>query len=273
MDTASASPSLSNSLLGQNSSYLLIALLVIVVFAGLGYFFLVRRANTMPNLSPFQDMLPIEEGDKKMKGASELVVRQVNEIQGETVQEGFYGGVARGAGIPDCLRTSSEAAQLHAMFVGRCSSTEEGAGDLREFTLLLSQLACFKKDLLGIAQQVEATRYQPFATQIDMEPIAETTARCFAKTIPPRDLDLFFDKWFKRGHFLITRLCTSANFTETEFKVAEQTYRRLIKTLYDIAKDKCLTGTPILDGKISPRDPHPYTNPEEANGRKYAGYY
>lgn len=271
MDTASAS--LSSALMGENSSYLLIALLVIVVFAGLGYFFLVRRANTMPNISPFQDMLPIEKGDKKMKAAPELVDRVVNEIQGEAIQEGFYGGVARGAGIPDCLRVSPEAAQLHAMFVGRCSSTEEGVGDLREFTLLLSQLSCFKKDLLGIAQQVEATRYQPFATQIDMEPIAETTARCFAKTIPPRDLDLFFDKWFKRGHFLITRLCTSANFTETEFKVAEQTYRRLIKTLYGIAKEKCLSGLPILEGRVSPRDPVPFTDPNEEGGRRYAGYY
>ena len=100
------------------------------------------------------------------------------------------------------------------MFAERISGFEEGPEDFKELTLLLSQLSCFKKDLMGVAKQIEATRYQPFATQLDMEPIAETTGRCFAKTIPPRDLELAFEKWSKRGNFLITRLCTSANLSE-----------------------------------------------------------
>ena len=40
--------------------------------------------------------------------------------------EGF-GGVAVGSGIPDCLRTSSEGAQIAGFFAGRCG---ERSGDI-----------------------------------------------------------------------------------------------------------------------------------------------
>lgn len=242
---------------GNNGSYLFIAAIVIAIGIGIFYFVMYKRRNTMPNISPFMDMPTAKSAWAKARG----------------VNEGFYGGVARGAGIPDCLRTSAEAAQVHDMFFGQVSSVEQGAPDMKEFTLLLSQLSCFKKDLLGVAQQVEATRYQPFATQIDLEPIAETTARCFAKTIPQRDLELAFDKWSKRGHFLITRLCTAANKTESEFQLAEQLFAKLIADVKDVAMTKCLTGTPTLfDKPLSPRDPTPFTS-TDISGREYHGYY
>jgi len=204
---------------------------------------------------------------------SELILPQAEEKEEEKqMEEGFYGGVAVGAGIPDCYRTSSEAAELHDFFASKFGAAEDESGDFREFRTLLSTLACFKKDLMGVANQVEATRYQPFLTQIDMEPIAETTARCFAKTIPPRDLELAFDKWSKRGHFLIVRMCTSANLTEAQFEKAEATYKAFITDLYDIAKDKCLTGTPTIDAEPTPREAKPYTS-TDISGREYHGYY
>jgi hypothetical protein len=74
--------------------------------------------------------------------------------------EGF-GGVAVGSGLPECLRTSSEAAQVAEFFLQRETVVEEGKDDLRELLLLISKLACFKKDLMSTAGLVESTRYQP----------------------------------------------------------------------------------------------------------------
>ena len=234
------------SMLGLSSAYMGIALVAIVTVIGIGWYVLFGRASTMPTLTPFQDM------NKK---------------------EGFYGGVAVGAGIPDCLRTSVEGARLHALFANKVSEFEEGPADFRELTLLLSQLSCFKKDLMGVAKQVEATRYQPFATELDMEPIAETTARCFAKTIPPRDLELAFDKWNKRGIFLITRLCTSANLTDAEHNEAEQLFRAFIADIKEVAGDACLTGTPTIQAQpqLNPRDARAFD--PGSSGREYFGYY
>ena len=246
-----------SQVIGENGSYLFIGLLVLVAVVGIGYFIFYLRSRTMPTLSGFKDMV-ITEKDKEEE---------------KQMEEGFYGGVAVGAGIPDCYRTSSEAAFLHDFFANKLGTElDEANADFREFRTLLSTLACFKKDLMGVANQVEATRYQPFLTQIDMEPIAETTARCFAKTIPPRDLELAFDKWSKRGHFLIVRLCTAANLTEAEVQKAEATYKFFISDLYDIAKDKCLTGTPTIAAEPAPREAKPY-DAGELSGRDYHGYY
>lgn len=243
----SGSESVFSSIFGSNGSYLFVGVLVVAVLVGIGYFILARRSNTMPVLTPFEDM------PKK--------------------KEGFYGGVAQGAGIPDCLRTSSEAAELHGMFAGRVNSFEEGQADFSELTILLSQLSCFKKDLMGVAQQVEATRYQPFSTQIDLEPIAETTARCFAKTIPKRDLEIAFEKWSKRGHFLIVRLCTAAGLSEAEVVQAETLFKKLIADVQDVAMDRCLTGTPTIAAEpASPREPVPHSS-NDISGREYKGYY
>ncbi len=235
------------SMLGLSGAYMGIALVGILVVVGIGWFVLYSRGATMPTLSPFEDM--------KQK------------------KEGFYGGVAVGAGVPDCLRTSSEGARLHALFASRVSGFEEGPADLKELTLLLSQLSCFKKDLMGVAKQVEATRYQPFDTQLDMEPIAETTARCFAKTIPPRDLDLAFEKWSKRGIFLITRLCTAANLSDAEHTEAEKLFRAFIADIQDVAVTNCLSGTPTIQAQpqLNPRDATAYD--PGSSGREYFGYY
>ena len=233
------------SMLGLSGTYLGIAAVAILFVVGIGWYVLYGRSATMPTLTPFQDM---------------------------KTKEHFYGGVAVGAGVPDCLRTSSEGAQLHALFASKVSGFEEGPDDFKELTLLLSQLSCFKKDLMGVAKQIEATRYQPFATQLDMEPIAETTGRCFAKTIPPRDLDLAFEKWYKRGNFLITRLCTSTNLSESEVSQAEALFNAFIADIKDVAVTNCLQGTPIMgDQQTTPRDAGAY-DPGVA-GREYFGYY
>ena len=189
-----------------------------------------------------------------------------------TAGEGF-GGAAKGTGSPDCLRSSSEGAELIAMFEGRTSGYEEGADDLREMNQLVSKLLCFKKDLVSPSYLVEATRYQKYMTSHDIEPIAETTGRCFAKTVGPRDLGLSFDKWTSRGELLLKKLCTSYKLAPVEVERAQKLFRFVIHDVRDIANGACLEGEPMIAGKPGPRDAHPYESPDYEVIGEYNGYY
>lgn len=186
--------------------------------------------------------------------------------------EGF-GGVAKGAGIPDCLRTSKEAADLYELIATKCDTTEQGPDDLVELQLILSKLACFKKDLMSPSGIVEATRYQPYNTSHDIEPVSETTARCLAKTIPSRDLNISFDKWTTRGNFLVKCLCGAVGLTEAESDKAHSLFAAVIADVSDVAKSQCLVGEILIDGKPGPRDVGGYVAPNLLELREYKGYY
>jgi len=186
--------------------------------------------------------------------------------------EGF-GGPARGSGVPDCLRDSTEASQLYDIFASKKSTTEEGEDDLRELTLLLSKLSCFKKDLLSPSGIVEATRYQPYSTAHDVEPVAETTARCLAKTIPQRDLDIAFVKWGKRGNELVRRLCRSYEITDSDLKHADKLWKSLVDDVQDIANAQCIVGEVAIAGNPGPRDVGGFEPPMLKELRTYKGYY
>lgn len=181
--------------------------------------------------------------------------------------EGFYGGVAVGTGQPFCAESSAEAAQLFALFDGRLKAPgfDSGSDDFREFTQLLGKLACLKKDLMSPSGIIEATRYPDYATTSDLEPIQDTAARCFAKTIPQRDLDLVFEKWNKRGTELLLHLCTAANLYEKEAKNAEDIFAKLWRDVYDVAQSQCLNtqATAIIAGQQQPRDPVPHNDGAE----------
>ena len=188
--------------------------------------------------------------------------------------EGFA-GPARGAGMPDCIRSSKDAAALYEMMLGKVSSTEEGADDLRELQLILSKISCFKRDLTGAAGVVAATRTQPFSTAHDLEAVAETTARCFAKTIPQRDLALSLDKWGSRGTFLLKRLCTSFGFTDHEDDEAMGLFGRAMADITDIAMSRCCNsaGEATIAGVNQPRMVAGYEAPGLNELREYKGYY
>ena len=188
-------------------------------------------------------------------------------------KEDFFGGPARGAGVPDCLRDSSDASELYTIFSNKKTSTEDGPDDLREFTLLLSKLCCFKKDLLSPSGIVEATRYQPYSTAHDIEPVAETTARCLAKTIPQRDLDITFLKWNKRANELIRRLCSSYGVSDQDVKHADKLLKALINDVQDVANSQCITGEVAIAGTPGPRDVSGFEPPMLKELRSYKGYY
>ena len=186
--------------------------------------------------------------------------------------EGF-GGAAKGAGSPSCLRSSAEAAQLVDMFVDKQSRFEEGPDALRELTVLMGKLACFKKDLVSPSFVVNATKNQPYTTAHDIEPIGETTGRCFSKTISPRDLSISLDKWNDRGESLVKKLCTAYALSHKEVEQAQGLFRFVIRDVSDIARGACLQGEPMIAGKPGPRDAHPYDNPADVEYGPFEGYY
>ena len=189
-----------------------------------------------------------------------------------TPTEGF-GAPARGAGIPDCLRTSQEASDIYEVFSNKLNTTEEGPDDLRELTLLLSKTSCMKKDLMSPSGIVEATRYQSYSTAHDIEPVAETVARCLAKTIPERDLDIGLDKWNVRGKELIRKLCTSFKVSDSEMNKLDKSFKKHMADITDIAKSQCLKGDVEIGGKKGPRDVNAYEPPELGKLKEYKGYY
>jgi hypothetical protein len=185
-------------------------------------------------------------------------------------KEGF-GGAVRGAGVPDCLRDSANGAQIYEIFSSKSSSTEEGSDDLRELTLLLSKTGCLKKDLMSPSGIVEATRYQAYSTAHDIEPVAETTARCLAKTIPQRDLDIILDKWTRRGKELIRKLCTSFTIADSDLIKVDNKFKSHMDDIRDIANSQCIKGEiKVMKGV---RDVDGYTPPELSQLREYKGYY
>jgi hypothetical protein len=196
----------------------------------------------------------------------------IKSLKGSGV-EGFAGPAVVGKEMPNCMESSKDCAARNEL-LSRPLKAEEGADDLRELRLILSKISCFKRDLTGVAGVVEATRYQPFSTAHDLEPVAETTARCFAKTIPQRDLALGLDKWGGRGTFLIKRLCTAENLSESEEKEALRLFGDAMADINDIALGRCCNSdVGVIAGQPQPRMVGGFESTEIANLRQYTGYY
>lgn len=188
------------------------------------------------------------------------------------INEGFAGPIHM-AGIPDCIQNSDDAAKLYSTFSAKSSSTEEGADDLRELGVLLGKLACLKRDLMSAGHLVAATKGQPFSTAHDLEPVAETAARCFALTIPPRDLDIALNKWSDRGLMLLKRLCTSYSSNKAEQEQAMGLFRGFMNDMKDVMRTVCLKGESSIAGMASPRMVEGKEPGENMYLGEYKGYY
>jgi len=194
-------------------------------------------------------------------------------VQQKKVHEGFA-GPTKGAGVPDCLNTSAYCAQLYELLSSKAPVVEEGPDDLREMKLILSKISCLKRDLMGNAKVVQATFYQPFSTSHDMEPVAETAARCFSKTIPQRDLQLSLDKWGSRGTFLIKRVCTAYALSDGEEEKALNLFGQAMADLGDIALGECCNSSEAVIGGMPQKRMVEGAVPPAINAlRPYDGYY
>lgn len=239
---------------GLTFGFIMISFFVTAFVVSVGYTWW-KSAYTTPTISNFQS------------GSEELPKPRVK------VSEGFA-QPARGGGQPDCMATSKDCAALYEMLSLRANTTEEGSDDLREVQVLLSKISCMKRDLLGNAKVVQATRYQPFSTSHDIEPVAEVVASCFSRTIPQRDLSIIFDKWGSRGTFLIKRLCTSLNMADAEEKEALRLFGDAMADIVDIAMGECCnSGKVVIGGVEGPRVVGGYTPPTTQALGEYKGYF
>jgi hypothetical protein len=168
-----------------------------------------------------------------------FLIRFMNSVPKYNRVEGFA-GVARGAGHPDCLRTLPEASQLLDILYG--ADMASGLADYKELELILSKMACLKKDLMAPGTQVDSTRYQAFETAHDRVAVAELCGLCLSKNISSRDLDISFATWRDRGNDLLRRLCTAANLKDAELKTAEMLFKKAHEDVYSIATSRCLKG-------------------------------
>jgi len=172
-----------------------------------------------------------------------FLIRFMNSVPKYNRVEGFA-GVARGAGHPDCLRTLPEASQLLDILhgVNNVPSGLDASGDYKELELILSKMACLKKDLMAPGTQVDSTRYQPYETAHDRVAVAELCGLCLSQNISSRDLDISFATWRDRGNDLLRRLCTAANLKDAELKTAEMLFKKAHEDVYSIATSRCLKG-------------------------------
>ena len=290
---------------GQLLTYSMVSLFATALTVGVGYCWW-TSANTVPVMQGFRDMTAANKWKNKKamnaqkqgsvnlmkergsmnpmrrqngsanvmkRGSTNPMRRRMAPMPTTARVEGFA-GPTKGTGVPDCLQTCKECAELYEMISMRAVTTDDGPGDLRELQLILSKLACFKRDLLGIAKVVQATRYQPFSSSHDLEPVAETTARCFSKTIPQRDLSLSLDKWGSRGTFLVKRLCTAQNMSDAEEREALRLFGDAMADVTNIALGECCSSADaVIGGVAAPRMVTGFTPSTTQALQSYKGYY
>ena len=186
-------------------------------------------------------------------------------------REGFQGPTLGVSDIP-CGQESVEARAVLEIFYNKQSSTEEGGPDMKEFKQILSKLCCMKHDLMSTSQSVQSMLYIPYNNSHDRENPADTVARCFTKSIPPRDLDITFGTWKQRGLVLLNKLCTSYNLSPAETDAATQNFTGAWIDVFSIAKNACLAPA---EGPIneSPRDVKGLTSESVNELGPYNGYY
>jgi len=191
-----------------------------------------------------------------------------NTMPSAYVREGFAAPPYVG-GLPNCINASDDSAAIYSTFASKTSTTEEGADDLEELSILLGKLACLKRDLMSPGHLVSATKSSPFSTMHDLEPVAETAARCFAKTIPIRDIELSVDKWSTRGKMLLNRLCTSYSLTSSVQEKTLTLFKSVINDIKGLMKSVCLKGDATITGIPTPR----MVDGVEPDGNVYLGQY
>ena len=219
---------------------------------GIVIFIIIPRANTRPIKDGFRNK-NAESAEKEE-------------------EEGFLSMPVKGvSGVP-CGQMSSEAEAVYQFFASRKLSVgEEGDMDLQNLQQLLGKMCCMKRDLMSPAQSVSSARELAFATHMDIQPVADLTANCFAKTVPERDLSIQFEKWRNFGMDMIRRLCTAGSLSESEVNEVEALFKQAWKDCYDVANTVCIGTIPTGAFATGPHDPAPRTPENLAELRDYDG--
>ena len=208
-------------------------------------------------------------------GVAWIVHQVLKRMNTRPVSESFLSMPVKGAtGVP-CGQMSSEAEALYSMFASvKLNVMKETDLDLLNLKELLGRLCCLKRDLMSPIQTVSSARELGFATHMDIQPLADLTASCFAKTIPERDLSIQFDKWNDFGLKLISRLCLAASFSESQAQEAESLFKSCWQDTYSVSKGSCISTIPkSAFSSNSPRDPAPSSPESIVDLGPYTGRY
>jgi hypothetical protein len=200
-----------------------------------------------------------------------LVSKRNTVPSGMVKKEGFQ-GPSRGVSSIPCGQESSHVTDILEIFAQKKSSTEEGLPDMMEFKEIMSKMCCIKHDLMSNAQVVQSTLRIPYNNTHDRENPADTVARCFTKSLNPRDLDIIFGTWKHRGLVLANRLCTSYRLTNKETEKVVEHFKALWSDVFDIAKTVCSPSKKAPEYG-SPRDPRGFTPESVEDLGPYKGYY
>jgi len=199
------------------------------------------------------------------------IFSRMNTVPSGLKHEGFQGPAFGVSDLP-CGQESAEARAVLELFKNKSSSTEEGGPDLKELKQILTKLCCMKHDLMGATQVVQSMLYIPYNNTHDRENPADTLARCFTKSISPRDLDITFATWKQRAIVLISKLCTSYNFSSSETEQANNLFTGVWTDVFSIAKNAC-SPRPKNTENESPRDPKGRIPETVEDLGPYGGYY
>lgn len=169
-----------------------------------------------------------------------------------------------------CAETIPQASQsLQLIQPGVPSSSDA----LRDYKSLLAKISCFKKDISSPNKAITATKDLDFLTQQDIQPVADLTARCFAKSVPERDLEIAYEKWDMAGEALLQTLGKEGNHAPLIVQKAYQLLKEAIQVSRQTALKECkqamLSEYQGIEGfENSPHDPIGYESPTK-NGSSF----
>jgi hypothetical protein len=186
-------------------------------------------------------------------------------------KEGFQGPSHGVSNLP-CGQESAEARAVLEIFHSKVSTVQDDTSDLAELKQILTKLCCLKHDLMGTSQVVQSMLYIPYNNNHDRENPADTAARCFTKSIPPRDLDITFGTWKQRGLDLIRRLSTAFSLSSNESDEAARLFTAAWMDVFSIAKNACSPPAKAPEHG-SPRDPKGHMLESVQELGPYNGYY
>jgi hypothetical protein len=243
---------------GSTTLYFIIASLIALAVGYVSYMILIKNKT-------------VSSGNWSLDGFSDMIAKEISKMYTKKGREGFQ-GPSKGVSDIQCGQESSYAVSLSALFDAKDSTTEEGEADLDEFKQILSKLCCLKHDLMSTNQVVQSTLNLKFNTTHDRENPADTTGRCFTKSLPSRDLDIIFETWRERGLALLDKLCTSYNLNDQEEKAAKNDFLSVWSDSYDVARTVCSPEDKNIKN-ASPRDVRAITPESVQSLGPYTGYY
>jgi hypothetical protein len=170
-----------------------------------------------------------------------------------------------------CAEVIPQAAQSLQLIQSGVPSSSDA---LRDYKSLLAKISCFKKDISSTDKAITATKDLDFLTQQDIQPVADLTARCFAKSVPERDLEIAYEKWDMAAEALLQTLGKEGGHSTANVQKAYQLFKEANQVSRQTALKECkqsmLSEYQGIEGfENSPHDPIGYHDDTKTLGASF----